>query len=233
MVGALLCAGSSPVLSQEPSADEPNLVLFSSAELGRSSSVNSGFKRMLGEPLDTSGFVLMGSVGTGRLRDRVALETHLAQIDYISTQGSLLVGYQWVTDRAVFALLVGPEGDYRNVLADGAFVGRSRPVFGARLQGEVWAHPSDTTLVTGTLIVGTALPHLWGRVSWGYRIWRDVHLGPEAAVSMEEDYREARIGFHATGIRMGRYNLRISAGGVFSERGQPSAYLGLTTYYRM
>lgn len=232
VAAALLCALPLPALGQE-AADEPNLVLFSSAEIGRSSSVNSGFKRALGGTLGTSGFVLMGSAGTGRLQDRVALETHLAQIDYLSTQGSLLAGYQWATERAMITLLAGPEADYRHVLTDGALTSRSRPHFGARLQAEIWAHPTDTTLATGTLIVGTALPHLWVRGSWGYRVWRDIHLGPEATVTMEEDYREARLGLHATGIRIGRYHLRLSGGAVLAEEGRPSGYLALTTFYRM
>jgi hypothetical protein len=50
---------------------------------------------------------------------------------------------------------------------------------------------------------------------------------------MEEDYREARLGLHATGIRIGRYHLRLSGGAVLAEEEPPSGYLALTTFYRL
>lgn len=234
VAGALLCLGHPSAAAEDREAkEEPSRILFSSVEMGASTFVGSGFKWRLDGPSDTTGIVLMGTAGAGTLRDRQIREDGLVRLDHLSSQGSLLLGYQRMTGRGVWAVLAGAEADLRQPLVGGALMERIDPAFGVRLQAELWRHPTDRTLVTGTLIAGTAGPHLWARASWGYRVWQDVHLGPEAAISLERDHREARLGLHATGLRIGRFNLRLSGGLLLQDPGEPAGYAALTTYFKL
>jgi hypothetical protein len=214
-------------------AAEPHSVVFAGADFGGSTYASSGFKRSLGRPLDQNAFILMGSSGAGILRDRDMRDGRLSRKDYLSSQASLLVGYQWMTPLGAWALLGGAETDLRHALVDGAAARPAEPRFGIRLQAEAWLHPSGRTLATGTVILGTAVPHLWARASWGWKAWRDAYLGPEAAVSLEPDYREARLGLHATGLSIGRFTLRLAGGLLLRSTGEPSAYATLGTHFAL
>jgi hypothetical protein len=238
-LGRLALAGfllSSAALARDGdgnSEDERYSVVFGGTDLGVSTHVSSGFKRSLGRPLDKSAFILMGSSGAGILRDREMRGGRLSRTNYLSSQASLLVGYQWMTPLGAWALLGGAETDLRHALIDGAAAGPAEPRFGIRLQAEAWLHPSGRTLATGTVILGTAVPHLWARASWGWKAWRDAYLGPEAAVSLEPDYREARLGLHATGLSIGRFTLRATGGLLLRSTGEPSAYATLGTHFAL
>jgi len=102
---------------------------------------------------------------------------------------------------------------------------------GLRLHGDVWARPSDETLLTATLVLGTTRTSLWTRLAWGYRIW-GAYLGPEAAFYRDETgYRKWNLGLHATDFAVGSFNLRVSAGlQVASARRDTSPYVGLTVW---
>ena len=178
---ALATALPAPARAQD--AAELRTVLFGSLEAGRSSFANVGAKHALGGPLDRSGPALMAVAGYGGRfeRDQAAPGTPLAFRH--AAQGSTLVGYQQMLGWGALAAFVGPEIDYETFAHDRAGGGESGPKFGARLHGEAWLNPSPDTLVTATLIAGSARPSLWSRGSLGYRLWRNVFVGPEASAT--------------------------------------------------
>ena len=68
----------------------------------------------------------------------------------------------------------------------------------------------------------------------GYKVWRDVFVGPEASLYRTEDYREWRVGAHATGVQLGRFTFRLSTGwrrDESSPKGGP--YGGLSVHVKM
>jgi hypothetical protein len=199
-------------------------VLFSSAESGASLFVGTGFKRRLGPVPIGGGFVLVGTAGAGTLTDRTLRGAAGLRVDHISTQASLLAGYEWHLPNGVMAALAGAEADFRQALVGGAATERAEPRFGLRLQGEAWLRPTEATLATLTVVLGSARPHAWARASWGYKVWRELHLGPEAAVAFEPDHAEARLGVHATGLRLGRFDLRLSGGVRLAGAGDASSF---------
>jgi hypothetical protein len=102
------------------------------------------------------------------------------------------------------------------------------------VHGEIWMHPTDDTLVTGTAIAGTARGHLWARSSAGYKVWRDVFVGPEASLYRTDGYREWRVGAHATGLQLGRFTFRLSTGWRREESSpKGGAYGGLSVHVKM
>jgi len=214
-------------------AEEPLNVVFSSVEIGSSLYVNSGFKRALGASLDEDGFFLMGTMGTGRRGERLVDEWGRYKVDHLDSDASLLAGYQWKTERAVLSVYLGFEGRYNQAQVGGAFIAEPSWQAGLRAMAEVWAHPTEATLATATLIVGTAPLHLWARHSYGWQVWDGAYTGPELVVSLEEEYREARVGAHLTGFKLGAFTVNVSGGLLLRDRHQPSGYVGLTTHFKL
>lgn len=211
-------------------------VLFGSLDGGSSSFGSLGMKRTLSGSLDTSGPVALLSAGFGSRGER-AEPAHAggsAPIRY-AADGSALLGYQWALDRVFLTALAGPEfnlGEETGVR--GPRTPGPAPKFGARIHGEVWAHPSETTLLTATAIAGTARGHVWTRLSAGWQAWGRTFIGPEAALYRTESYRELRLGAHATGLEVGRFRLRLSAGWRFEAEARPrGAYFALSGHVEM
>ncbi len=105
---------------------------------------------------------------------------------------------------------------------------------GVRLHGEVWARPTESTLVTATVILGSARSDAWARLSWGFSLF-GTYLGPEASASLDHTgYRKWSLGLHATDYAFGGYRFRLSAGCQFEGRVnasmRPSPYLGLAIW---
>jgi Cellulose biosynthesis protein BcsS len=189
-----------------------------------------GAKRALGGPLDRDGFVVMGGAGIGG-----APEERRWSFDRLSFHPSAkayaLAGYQWMLGPAAVSVLAGPELDTE--MEAGASLRSARTRFGLRGHAELWAHPTPETLVTGTLIAGSARGHVWSRASAGYALRPGIFVGPEASVHAEEDYREWRVGAHVTGLRWGPLNLRLSGGFMQTTDERPGAYVGVSGYIRM
>ena len=183
-----------------------------------------GFKRTLERSLDQSGPAAMLSAGYGR-EPVTGRHGHRHK-----AAASALIGWQWLRPSYTLSGYLGPEVEHERESAASAQA--RRPLAGVRVQAELWAHPTPETLVTATAIAGTARGHFWSRASAGYATWRGVFFGPEISHYRTDDFREWRLGAHATGFALGRLNLRLSAGlSRFEDR--TGGYAGLTGYIRM
>jgi len=209
-------------------------VLFGSLDAGRSSFVTLGAKQTWSGPLDRSGFVSLATVGYGGNPARTDLGAASSTVVRPTVQASTMIGYQWALDRLFVAGFIGPEVDAQQPATIGEIPRLSQPRLGLRVQGEVWAHPTENTLLAATVVAGTARSQLWGRTAFGYRIWNDVFVGPEVSLSMSETYREWRVGAHVTGLQLGRVIFGLS-GGWRSEEDSPhrGAYVNVSAYVRM
>lgn len=199
MVG---CAG----LCNAASAGEIDTLLFGSLDAGAATFVTSGVK--IGLPtLTQDGAVALASFGGGHQRERGPDGVRRRY----TALGAVVVGYQWVFDWGVVAAFAGPEGSTQ-MLAER--LGRTLlpPRFGLRLHGEIWARPTEETLLQATLIAGTSLDSIWARIAWGYRLW-DAYLGPEASVYADgTGYQKISLGLHGTDFDVGPFSVRVSAG---------------------
>lgn len=210
-----------------------NTIIFSTVDLGSSVYTGSGFKRPLGHGIEESGFMVMGSAGAGTLGERRLVGRRFYRVDHVTTQGSLVLGYQWLGGGSAYAVYAGVEADARQPTIAGRALDKLESAYGLRLQAEAWLHPTPKTLFTASLVAGTARPHLWAQASWGYDVWNGLHVGPEGVVSLEENYRETRIGLHATGIRVGGFTSRVSGGFQAIHGGQPGGYATITTWFKL
>ncbi len=204
-------------------------VLFSSLEAGASTFSTSGAKLAF-DRFDRDGPVVLVSGGSG-----IRLEGggRLPVLVRTTLLGAALGGYQFVRDWGVVTVLAGPELSVE--MLAGAGRAEMLPLrSGVRLHGEVWARPTEATLATATVILGSARSDAWARLSWGYAVF-GAYLGPEAAAYLDHTgYRKWSLGLHATDYAFGGYRFRLSAGCQFEGRVngsmRPSPYLGLAIW---
>jgi hypothetical protein len=220
-----------PAVAAEESTEDVRTVLFGSLDAGRSTFVNAGAKRALAGSLDQDGPVALATVGYGARFERPVAGGPLALRQ--TTLGSALIGYQWAFPWGVAAGFVGAEASYERLTARWGARDNGLAA-GVRVQGELWAHPSEATLVTASLVLGSSRLDLWSRIALGYRIFDGVFVGPEVATYATDTYRKWQVGLHATGLQIGQFGLRLSGGYLREEQSdRDGPYFALAGHIRL
>lgn len=222
MAAVALSLALCPTLAE---AGDLDALLFGSLDAGSATFVTAGAKLSLGT-LDQDGFVALASLGAGRRAER---GPDGARTRYTGG-GAVVVGYQWFFDWGVVAAYAGPEGA-TEVLVGRCVAALGQPHFGLRLHSEIWARPTEETLLQATAIGGSTRNSVWTRVAWGYRLW-NTYLGPEIGLYVDgTDYRKLSLGLHATDFMLAGYSFRVSAG-LQSETGHRgmSPYVALSIW---
>ena len=229
--------------------DEVRTVLFGSLDAGRSTFVSAGAK-YAPDGVDRDGVVALATLGYGTRTERdwwgdprAAAGGRPPRVSRHTVLAGAVAGRQWMHDWGVVAVFAGPELAFE-VLDSPGTKRLPAPRLGARVQAELWARPSEATLVTATLIAGTARGSAWGRVSWGMQVAAlqgaglgAAYLRPEAALYADlAGYRKWSLGLHATDVALpaalpADLRLRVSAGWVYEEQiRRPGVYGTLTAW---
>ncbi|WP_091942240.1 cellulose biosynthesis protein BcsS [Methylorubrum salsuginis] len=221
-----LTAAASPAAAEDAGLRS---ILFSSLEAGASTFSTSGAKVAF-DRFDRDGPVVLVSGGSGM---RLEGGGRLPVLVRTTLLGAALGGYQFVQPWGVVTILAGPELSVE-MLTTGSGAALLPLRSGLRLHGEVWARPTESTLATATVILGSGRGDAWGRLSWGYALF-GAYIGPEAALSLDRTgYRKWSFGLHATDYALGGYRFRLSAGcqfeGQANGRARPGPYLGLAIW---
>jgi hypothetical protein len=209
--------------------EEIRTVLFGGFDAGSASFVSAGAKHTFG-PADRDGPLVMAGAGYGARFERDGAAPRPAPVVMRHTLLAHAVGgWQWTFDWGVVAAMAGPEMSYERV--GSRFAQQPGARFGGRIHGEVWARPGEDTLLTATLIAGSARGDAWGRLSWGWRVW-GIYLGPEAARYADlTGYRKTSLGLHATGLEFWGLTFRVSAGYLREERARrDGGYVALAVW---
>jgi len=216
---------AAPIAEAWGQADPTSLLLFGNLEAGPATFVTAGAKIAL-DRIDREGFVALATLGAGTRREAAGRRD--------TGNAAAVLGYQWFRDWGVIAAYAGVEGSLETLTTGGATrLGPGR--VGARLHGEVWARPGETTLFTATAILDSSRTAAWGRLSWGWRVepWSgwSAYLGPELALYADRtDYRKWNLGLHATDFAIGRFSLRTALGVQCEPRRRPGPYVSLTVW---
>lgn len=226
-----LAASVVPVFAQDDRGDPVRTILFGSLDAGPSTFFNSGAKVAL-DDVNREGFVALVSAGGGVRRERAPVAQGFTVPTLVRTTllGSALAGYQFFAEWGVVSLFAGPEASIEALAGNGEF--RTLPArFGLRAQGELWARPSENTLTTATLVLGSARWDLYARVSAGYRLW-GAYLGPEATTYGDRTgYRKLSLGLHATDFAFGAVSFRVSGGALYeSQTGRIGPYVAFAAW---
>lgn len=216
-------------------------VLFSSVELAEISIfAGSGMKHSLSGDIEAPGPIALFMTNLGATRQRwegpdgfVAHVPRLTQITrvYFGRQANTRIGF--------LTLVAGPEMIRAQTLGEDALPRWQATRLGAAFLGELWREApmpgragssGRSYLLHATLMAGSALPSVWGRLAGGIEIADGVFAGPELTGYAEPGYREWRVGAHVTGWRVGPARLRFAGGISMPEGGRNDVYLGLQAH---
>ena len=234
-IAALLIGLHAIFAVQALAQDNPvKTILFGSMEAGPSSFVNAGAKIAL-DDVNREGFVALVGAGTG-IRQEKASGVQGVQGVFVPTLvrttlvGAALGGYQFFREWGAISLFAGPEAAVDALTAEGT-MRTLPPRFGLRVQAEAWIRPSENTLTTLTLVLGSARGDAYGRVSAGYRLW-GAYLGPEAVwYGDRTGYEKICLGAHATDFALGGISLRASVGALYEpQTGLVGPYVALAAW---
>jgi len=205
-------------------------VLFAGYDLVRGElSFTGGFKRKLSGALDQPGPVVMGFTGATLKQERFDTGFGVSFMQPRFTRYSaLLFGQQWIGDAGIVKLVAGPEFTNEQRLDKYGIPRWGRDRVGLRVLAEIWSEPSPGLLATGTLIFSSGQGSLWGRGALGREFGTRVFAGPEASFYLENEYSEAMLGLHLTGLRIWRFNFRLNGGATFTLGSRPGGYAGIS-----
>lgn len=234
LLWSLSVAAANPLPTESKVERQLRQVIFSSGEFANGSVfIGSGFKRAFGKSIDEPGFVLMSLSGAGATPEiyNGPADTRI-RVARMSNYASMMLGYQWFIPGGVFMVAAGPETSRRQQIDD-----RGRPRWlpkssGVRTIAEVWHEPRPRMMAQATLIHSSAQASLWGRAAAGYALRDGLFLGPEASAYLENDYREARLGLHLTGIKIWRFEFRLTAGVSGNSNRESGYYVGISSHFK-
>ena len=192
-------------------------VAFNSADAASSSSFGSfGIKAALTGDIDRDGPVVMGVLGTGTYRYTNS-DVPGGKVQAFVGQARLLVGWQHTFGTTYLAGFVGGEGDIRLFTPDDPKESRHARALGVRAQAEVWSRPTPDTLIAAVATAGSSRADFWTRARFGYRVWEQVFVGPEATALGDQTYQQGRLGAHVTGLVLFGQTFDLAAGGLLAS----------------
>lgn len=216
----------------EQGRSELRQVLFAGYDLVRGElSFTGGFKRKLSGAVDQPGPIVMGFTGATVKQERFDTGFGVSFMQPRFTRYSaLLFGRQWIGEAGIVKLVAGPEFTNEQRLDERGIPRWGRDRVGLRVLAEIWSEPSPGLLATGTLIYSSGQGSLWGRGALGREFGTRVFVGPEASFYLENEYSEAMLGLHLTGLRIWRFNFRLNGGATFTLGSRPGGYAGISGY---
>ncbi|WP_439496819.1 cellulose biosynthesis protein BcsS [Bosea sp. (in: a-proteobacteria)] len=228
LAGVLVAA---PALAEDDDFSPPSpvsAVLFGSLEAGASKTLATiGIKQAWGGAgLDASGFRTLMKIGAAR---EGASRTRPRGIAY-KAESQALFGYEWRFGDNFIALYAGPdvEAEYREQWNASSYIVRMGP----RLQADLWARPTGTTMVQAAAYLSSLDRRAWLRVAPGWAIRQDLYAGPEIELYRQDGYHKLRVGLHLTGLRLFGLTWRLAGGWQRTNHRSSEAYATLGLHWR-
>ena len=171
----------------------------------------SGMRLRLGGVLGAYSYV--GGNGIGRVNG--------TQMD-----GSFMVGYEWVTQRASFGVYGGVDMNNNKIDKTDTANNSTGQATGAKIAIDFNYRPTDYTMFSGVASFSSAHNAYYARFKAGYSIGQQVYVGPEAIFMGDDFFKQWRIGGHLTGAKFGMLQLGAS-GGVLVDKVRGTGMYGI------
>lgn len=171
----------------------------------------SGARLRLGGVLGQYSYIGGGAVG---------------RVSGTQADGSFMVGYEWVTRRASFAIYGGANyNDNKTDKADpnNASIGQGT---GLKVAIDFSYRPSEFTMFSGVASFSTVHNAYYARLKGGYAFAPQIYVGPEAIFMGDDFFQQWRIGMHMTGAKFSMLQLGVS-GGVLVDKVRGTGLYGI------
>ena len=153
-----------------------------------------------------------------------AWSPYQAQINGTFINGSVLLGYEWVTARATVAFYVGSEAVSNSISPNDPNNTAKGTRAGFKLATDFYVTPTDETMISGVASYSTNFNSYYGRLKFGFAIADHIYIGPEVVALGDNFFQQWRVGGHVSGLRFGMMQFgaavgyltdRVRGGGVY------------------
>jgi hypothetical protein len=136
----------------------------------------------------------------------------IGRVDGTQSDGSFMVGYEWVINAATVAIYVGADiSDNRLSINDPNNASKGVHA-GGKIAMDFYVNPTVNTMASGTVSYASANNAYYSRFKLGVAVAPQLFVGPEVLVLGDNFYSQWRAGIHLTGLRMGPMQFGISGG---------------------
>ncbi len=177
---------------------DPTFLFFSGTDLWRDGGFLHGGLLWSPEGLDHEGLIFKAVVSGGAYRSGA-----LAGAQVIGREFGVVVapGWRFKRDTLEIKLFTGLElRNYRVSPDDPSSSLRGRYT-GAHAAVELWYEPTPATMVAAHASISSIGKSASARGAFGWRFLDLLYLGPEAQTFACNDYRQYRLGVHATALK--------------------------------
>lgn len=188
--------------------DPEHYLIFSGIDLHRAGAFLHGGFIWSPSGLDRSGFLVKVLSGAGAYRYR----SEAATIIGVQNLVAAMPGWRFRSPALEVTLYGGPDSQVRAMVPDDP----GHPLRGLRIgfRGSVdlWWEPSPDRMLSASLSLSSIGPNVWSRAATGWKAADWFYVGPEVIALADTDYRQLRLGMHATAFRFGPYEWSLGVG---------------------
>jgi hypothetical protein len=161
-----------------------------------------GFRLRLGGVVGRYSYV--GSNGIGR-------------VNGTQSDGSFLVGYEWVIRAATIAVYVGADVENNKLSINDPNNSSAGTHVGAKVAADFYFNPTPYSMAAGTISYSTSNNAYYSRFKLGLAVIEQLYAGPEMLFLGDNFFSQWRFGAHLTGLRLGAMQFGLS-GGYLSDK---------------
>lgn len=179
-----------------------SLLFFSGFDLWRNGAFAHDGLLWAPQGLDHQGFLLKLMIGGGLYRYYSgALSRNVIGREF---SASILPGWRFKRGRFTATVFAGLDVQYHRLSPDDPSSTLRGTAAGLRGGVELWYEPTADTMVSADASATSIGPSYSARAAFGWRIFDRFYLGPEIqAFAFDNDYRQFRVGAHATALKTG------------------------------
>lgn len=152
--------------------------------------------------------------------------TAVGQITGTMQDGSVLIGYEWMTAKASFGIYGGIDFSNNQLNKYDANNGSVGQATGAKIALDFSYRPTATMMLSGVASYSSAHSAYYARLKAGWAIAPSTYVGPEVIFMGDAFFQQWRVGGHITGATFGPVQLGASAG-LMNDRVRGSGIYGI------
>jgi len=216
----------------DPSAGQARWLLFSSTDVWHEGGFAHGGVLWAPSGLDQQGLVFKLQAGGGLYHyTSGALGNADVRGELISA--AILPGYRFVRDKLIVTFFLGYDYQHHKLTPDDPSASLRGAYNGVRTGFELWYEPSPLTMVAADAQVSSIGPSYNARLAVGLRLFDAFYTGPEIqGFAAGDNYQQARVGWHLTGLRTGTIEWTTGAGWAIDSDHRSGVYGKLGLYTR-
>jgi hypothetical protein len=208
---AALAAGDRPAAAADllfERQDPEHYLIFSGIDLRRAGAFLHGGFVWSPTGLDRSGFLIKILSGAGAYRYRSGATT----ITGIQNLVAAMPGWRFRSPALEVTFYGGPDSQVHAMVPDDPGHPLRGLNIGLRGGVDLWWEPTPDRMLSASLSMSSIGPSVWSRVATGWKVADWFFAGPEVTALADTDYRQLRLGLHATAFRFGPYEWSAGLG---------------------